>query len=80
MSPEDRSQFKKGVSRIYGELNVMCQPIAINSGNIWPKKGKKKSNLDLIISILKPIETGMSRQNFLAKLQKDIYSELDSLN
>ena len=33
--------FKKGVGRIYEELKISCQPIAINSGYVWPKKGKK---------------------------------------
>ena len=45
--PEDRSSFKKGVSRIYEELNISCQPIAINSGHVWPKKGIKKINSNL---------------------------------
>ena len=25
------------------QLNVSCQPVAINSGYVWPKKGNKKS-------------------------------------
>ena len=29
--PTERPQFKKGVARIYKELNINCQPIAINS-------------------------------------------------
>ena len=41
---EDRAPFKKGARRIYGELKIKCQPIAINSGNVWPKKGKLKPN------------------------------------
>ena len=36
--PEDRTPFKKGASRIYEELKISCQPIAINSGYTWPKK------------------------------------------
>ena len=79
LAPDDRSQFKKGVSRIYDELKVKCQPVAINSGNVWPKKDSLRPNLTLTISILKPIEAGMSKETFLEKLQKDIYMELDSL-
>ena len=45
--PDDRTSFKKGVSRIYEELNIACQPIAINSGYVWPKKGIKKINTNL---------------------------------
>ena len=53
LSPENRAQFKKGASRIYEELKISCQPIAINSGYTWPKNGLKKSNTLLTISILK---------------------------
>ena len=78
--PEDRSPFKKGVSRIYEELKIPCQPVAINSGYTWPKKGHKKTNSNLIISILKPIDAGLDKENFLKKLESTIYSELDNLN
>ena len=80
LSPENRDQFKKGASRIYEELKISCQPIAINSGYTWPKNGLKKSNTLLTISILKPIEPGLDKKVFLRKLQEDIYFELDALN
>jgi 1-acyl-sn-glycerol-3-phosphate acyltransferase len=78
--PEDRTPFKKGASRIYEELKIACQPVAINSGYTWPKKGQKKINSNLIISILKPIEAGLDKEIFLQKLEKNIYSELDLLS
>ena len=77
---EDRSDFKKGVGRIYEELKIKCQPVAINSGKIWPKAGLKKANLNLTISILDPIDAGMDKELFLKNLQDKIYSELDELN
>ena len=80
LPPEDRTPFKKGSSRIYEELKISCQPIAINSGNTWPKKGKKKINTILIISILKPIEPGLEKDFFLKKLENGIYSELNILD
>ena len=79
LHPNDRSPFKKGSARIYEELKIKCLPVAINSGFVWPKKGPKNSNLTLTISILDPIEPGMSKEIFLKKLQEDIYSELDKL-
>jgi 1-acyl-sn-glycerol-3-phosphate acyltransferase len=78
--PQDRTPFKKGASRIYQELKISCQPVAINSGHTWPKEGLKKSNKVIIISILKPIDFGLDKDVFLRKLQNEIYSELDSLN
>ena len=78
--PKDRTSFKKGVSRIYEELKVSCQPVAVNSGYTWPKHGLKKNNKILTISILKSIEPGLDKKIFLKKLQDDIYSELDALD
>ncbi|WP_415320885.1 lysophospholipid acyltransferase family protein [Candidatus Pelagibacter sp. Uisw_092] len=78
--PEDRTPFKKGSGRIYEELKISCQPIAINSGNTWPKKGFKKTNTILTISILKPIDPGLKKEIFLKELENVIYSELDVLN
>jgi 1-acyl-sn-glycerol-3-phosphate acyltransferase len=80
LSPGDRAPFKKGSSRIYQELKISCQPIAINSGNTWPKQGSKKINTILTISILKPINPGLKKEIFLKKLENAIYSELDVLN
>ncbi len=78
--PQDRPPFRKGASRIYEELKIACQPVAINSGNIWPKKGLKKSHKTLIISILKPITPGLKKDDFIKILENKIYSELDLLN
>ena len=75
--PEDRPPFKKGASRIYEKLNILCQPVAINSGYVWPKKGIKKTNKVITISILKPIRPGLQKEEFLKTLEKEIYDELD---
>ena len=78
--PTERPKFKKGAARIYNELNIYCQPLAINSGFVWPKKGMKKSNKEITISILKPIYPGLEKEKFIEKLEKNIYSELDLIN
>ena len=78
--PEERPSFKKGVAKIYEKLNITCQPVAINSGSVWPKKGYKHNNKTITISILKPIPAGLSNEEFIINLEKNIYSELDLLN
>ena len=78
--PDERPPFKKGASRIYEELKITCQPVAINSGYVWPKKGLKNPNKNITISILKPIEFKYSKEEFMKILENDIYSELDLLN
>ena len=78
--PEERPTFKKGASRIYEELKISCQPVAINSGYVWPKKGIKNSNRAITISILKPIIAGHSKDEFIKILENNIYEELNLLN
>ncbi len=78
--PNERPPFKKGASRIYEELKIDCQPVAINSGYVWPKKGFKNTNKTITISILKPIPAGLSKDEFIKILENNIYIELNLLN
>ena len=78
--PSERPPFKKGVGRIYEELNILCQPVAINSGYVWPKKGKKNSNRTITVSIIEPINPGLNKEDFIKFVEKKIYSELDLIS
>ena len=80
VKPEERPAFKKGVGRIYDELKISCQPVTINSGYVWPKKGLKQSKKDITISILPKITLGMDKNEFTRELEKKIYNELDRVN
>ena len=79
MPADDRNPFKKGVGRIYEKLGIKCQPVAINSGNVWPKNGKLKSNQLITVSILKEIEPGIESKIFINTIQNNIYNELDKI-
>ena len=78
--PNERPPFKKGASRIYEKLKVACQPIAINSGYVWPKLGRKVSNKIITISIIPKIDKNLKKEEFLKTLENKIYSELDLIN
>ncbi len=78
--PDERPSFKKGVMRIYEKLNIACQPVAINSGYVWPKKGQKNTDKTITISILAPISRRLEKENFLKNLEEKIYTELNLLN
>ena len=80
VKPNERPPFRKGAARIYEELKISCQPVAINSGYVWPKRGLKTSNKKMVISILPSIDYGMEKNEFVNNLQNKIYSELDKIN
>ena len=78
--PDERIPLKKGVGRIYNELGIKCQPIAINSGRVWPKNGPLLAKKHITVSILEPIDVGMSQEEFVRLLETKIYTELDKIN
>ena len=78
--PHESVPFKKGVRRIYDELKIKCEPVAINSGNVWPKNGKLTSKKTIIISILPAVKPGMSSADFTSYIESKIYNELKSMN
>ncbi len=80
VKPEERPPFKKGAARIYDELKISCQPVAINSGYVWPKIGLKKPDKKITISILPLIDSSLDKDEFVKHLEKKIYSELDKIN
>ena len=59
---------------------MKCLPIALNSGNTWPKNGKLIPNKKIIISILKPLMPGIDKNKFIKTLEDSIYQEIDKIN
>ena len=76
-SVDDRSKFKKGFSRIYNDLNIACLPVAINSGRVWPKRGKLISNKRITVSILNMLPPGIEQNELANQVEQIIYNELD---
>ena len=79
-SPSETVPFKKGGGRIYDELKIKCQPVAINSGNVWPKNRKLSAKKTITISILPAVKPGMSSTDFTSYIEDKIYNELNSMN
>ena len=77
---DDRVPFKKGVGRIYEALNISCVPIALNSGNVWPKHGIVKYPGKITVSFLKPIEPGLNKDEFIKNLEMKIYDEIKNIS
>jgi len=77
---DDEVPFKKGVGRIYEALNISCVPVALNSGRVWPKHGIIKYPGKITVSFLKPIEPGLSRDDFIKNLETKIYNEIKNIS
>ena len=77
---DEELPFKKGVGRIYESLNILCVPISLNSGIVWPKKGIIKYPGKIIISLLEPIKPGLQKDEFIKNLENKIYSEIKKIS
>jgi len=77
---DDRSAFKKGFARIYNDLNIACLPVAINSGKVWPKKGRLIPNQCITVSILNVLPPGIDQKKFANDVEKVVYNELDNIS
>ncbi len=76
----DKLPFKKGVSKIYSKLNFICLPVALNSGNVWPRSGEMTSNKTIIISILNHIPVGLEPETFQKQIEENLYGELEKIS
>jgi 1-acyl-sn-glycerol-3-phosphate acyltransferase len=71
-APGAPPNYKFGVAHLYGETGVTCLPIALNSGLFWPRRSFRRFPGTVRVEILDPIEPGLDKQAFLARLQDDI--------
>ena len=71
--------FKKGVGNIYESLNISCVPVALNSGNVWPKNKFIKYPGTITVSFLEPIKPGLNKDEFIKNLEVKIYDEIEKI-
>lgn len=65
--------YKPGVAGLYGQLDVPCYPVALNSGLYWTgPMGFLKKKGTIIIEFLEPIPPGLSRRQFMPRLEAAI--------
>lgn len=67
-----KQRYRSGVWHIYKELDVPATPVAVSLGLIWPQRQWRKFPAKAAIEFLPPIAPGLSRADFLTRLENDI--------
>ncbi len=80
VKPSEEIPFKKGVGRIYDQLNLPCIPVALDSGKVWPKNSFIKYPGNINISFLEPVMPGKDKDEFIKEIENKIYSEIKKFN
>jgi 1-acyl-sn-glycerol-3-phosphate acyltransferase len=69
-APGAPPDYKTGVFLLYETLGIPCVPVALNSGLFWPRRSLKRYPGTIIVEFLDPIPPGLSKQEFLPRLQE----------
>lgn len=78
-APGSKAPYKIGVAALYSHLKVPVVPIAVNSGLFWPKNSFIKRPGKITIEILPLIPAGLSKDDFMKRLERDIETATDKL-
>lgn len=79
MAPGAQPDYKPGATALYMQLGVPCTPFALNSGLYWPRRQFIRRPGTIIVEFLPPIEAGLARREFSARLQETIEGATDRL-
>lgn len=78
-APLAPAQYRQGIARLYGELNVPVVPVALNSGLLWGRNSLVVWPGTATARFLDPIEPGLPTDVFLARLEEVIEAETNRL-
>ena len=76
MAPPD---YKPGAAALYMRLGLPVTPFALNSGLYWPRRRFERYPGTIIIEFLPPIEPGLPRKQFSARLKQTIEENVNRL-
>lgn len=75
----DKRTFHPGVYALYSMLGVAVVPVALNSGFFWPRHKFLRNPGTIVLEFLPPITTKMNREDFMARLEKEMNSATEKL-
>lgn len=72
IAPGVRAPYKIGTGVLYEELGQPCVPAATNVGLFWPRKGILRKPGLAVVEFLPPIEVGLGKRDFMARLESEV--------
>jgi 1-acyl-sn-glycerol-3-phosphate acyltransferase len=77
--PGEPGIYQPGIAALYRDLNVPVLPVALNSGVFWGRRSPIKKPGTIILRFLRPIPPGLSRPDFITRLEESIETACKSL-
>ncbi|HEY9039530.1 MAG TPA: lysophospholipid acyltransferase family protein [Roseovarius sp.] len=79
VAPGASAPYKTGTGALYADLGQDCVPVATNVGVFWPKRGILRKPGLAVVEFLPPIKAGLSRAEFMARLERKVESASNAL-
>ncbi len=80
VSPKHHPKLKKGIAKIYSATKAPIVPVALNTGDSFPKGSKLLYPTNIIIEFLPPIYREKTEEEFIEYLHKQINVKSDDLH
>ncbi len=77
--PGETLDYKPGVAALYGQLDVACVPVAVNSGLFWPRRKFLRPPGVMVLQFLPPIAPGLKRREFMQLIENKIETATNRL-
>ncbi|MFN4282925.1 MAG: lysophospholipid acyltransferase family protein [Alphaproteobacteria bacterium] len=71
-APGVSAPYQPGVAALYGELDLPCVPLALNSGLFWGRRAFTKRAGRIVVEFLPALPPGLPKREFLAQLEAAI--------
>ncbi|XBQ16100.1 MAG: lysophospholipid acyltransferase family protein [Oceanicaulis sp.] len=78
-APGEMHRYRTGVWRLYDALQRPCTPVATSLGLAWDRQSFIKRKGRVVVEFLDPIEPGMDKDAFMAKLESVIEARTNAL-
>ena len=78
--PGATKPYEIGVFALYESTGLPVVPVALNSGVVWPRNSWLKYPGTVDIHFLEPVQPGLTRKQFMAKLEQRIENKMAVLD
>lgn len=72
--------LKRGIAMFYRKTNCPVVPVIHNSGRFWSRHSFIKKPGTISLKFLDPIPPGLDQKEFMSRLEKVFYEEVEKLN
>ncbi len=79
VAPGAKLPYKVGTHVLSEETGQDVVPVATNAGVLWPKRGVVRNAGVAVVEFLPRIPAGLSRDEFMARLEQDVESRSNAL-